>query len=52
MTWPTHTLIGISVLWILAPLPPELLSYDFGTLAAIVAFGALLARFRTPANQK
>ena len=42
MTWPTYTLFGISVLWILAPLPPELLNTDFGVLAAAAAFGALL----------
>ena len=39
MTWPTHTLFGISTLWLLAPFPPETLGYDFGTLAAL---GALL----------
>ena len=42
MTWPTHTLFGISTLWLLAPLPPQWIGYDFGTLAAIAAFGALL----------
>ncbi len=42
MTWPTHTLFGISTLWILAPIPPEILGYDFGVFAAIAAFGALL----------
>ena len=42
MTWPTHTVFGISALWLLAPLPPELVGYDFGTLAAFAAFGALL----------
>ena len=42
MRWPTHTLFGISALWLLAPLPPELLAYDFGTLAACAALGALL----------
>ncbi len=25
MTWPTHTLFGISTLWLLAPVPPEVL---------------------------
>lgn len=42
MTWPTHTLLGISTLWLLAPLPPEMIGYDFGTLAACAALGALL----------
>jgi inner membrane protein len=42
MTWPTHALFGISSLWLLALLPPEWIGTDFGTLAAIAAFGALL----------
>jgi membrane-bound metal-dependent hydrolase YbcI (DUF457 family) len=42
VTWTTHTLFGISALWLLAPLPPEVLGYDFGTLAACAALGALL----------
>ncbi len=42
MTWPTHALLGINTLWLLTPLSPELLGYDFGTLAACAAFGALL----------
>lgn len=42
MTWPTHALLGINSLWFLAPLPPELLGYDLGTLAACAALGALL----------
>ena len=42
MTWPTHAFFGISTLWLLAPLPPEVIGYDFGTLAAFAAFGALL----------
>ena len=42
MTWRTHVLFGISTLWLLAPLPPESLGYDFGTLAACAALGALL----------
>ncbi len=42
MTWPTHALLGINSLWLLSPLPPELLGYDLGTLAACAAFGALL----------
>ncbi len=42
MTWPTHALIGINSLWLLAPLPPDLLGYDWGTLAACAALGALL----------
>ena len=42
MTWPTHTLFGISTLWLLAPLPPEILHADFGVLVAAAALGALL----------
>lgn len=42
MTWTTHTLFGISTLWLLTPLPLESLGYDFGTLAACAALGALL----------
>lgn len=42
MTWPTQTLFGISALWLLAPLPPELLNTNFGVLAAAAALGALL----------
>lgn len=42
MTWPTHAFFGISTLWLMAPLPPEIIGYDFGTLAAFAAFGALL----------
>lgn len=42
MTWTTHTLFGISALWLLAPLPPQALGYDLGTLAACAALGALL----------
>ena len=35
-------MFGISSLWLLTPLPPELINYDFGVLAACSAFGALL----------
>jgi membrane-bound metal-dependent hydrolase YbcI (DUF457 family) len=42
MTWPTHALLGINSLWLLAPLPPEVLGYDFGVLAACATLGALL----------
>ena len=42
MTWPTHTLFGISTLWLLAPVPPEVLHSIFGVLAAAAALGALL----------
>lgn len=42
MTWTTHTLFGISNLWLLAPLPPQVLGYDIGTPAACAALGALL----------
>ena len=42
MTWPTHTLFGISTLWLLAPVPPEIMHANFGVLAAAAALGALL----------
>ena len=42
MTWPTHILFDISTLWLLALLPTEWMGYDFGTLAAVAAFGTLL----------
>ncbi len=42
MMWRTHALFGISTLWLLAPLPPEILHSDFGVLAAAAALGALL----------
>ena len=42
MTWPTHTLFGISTLWLLAPVPPEILNANIGALAAAAALGALL----------
>ena len=38
----THALSGINTLWLLAPLPPEILGYDFGVLAAYATLGALL----------
>ena len=42
MTWPTHSLLGINSLWLLALIPPELVGYDFGTLAACAVLGSLL----------
>lgn len=42
MTWPIHTLFGISTLWLLAPLAPEILQANWGVLAVAAAFGALL----------
>lgn len=42
MTWPTHTLFGISTLWLLAWVPPGILGANWGALAAIAALGALL----------
>ena len=42
MTWQTHIAFGISALWLMTPVPPDLLGYDFGTLAACAALGALL----------
>ncbi|MDQ3812725.1 MAG: metal-dependent hydrolase [Armatimonadota bacterium] len=42
MTWPTHALLGISTLWLLSPLPTDVIGYDMGTLAAVAAFGVLL----------
>jgi membrane-bound metal-dependent hydrolase YbcI (DUF457 family) len=42
MTWRTHTLAGISSLWLLAPLPHGLDGSNIGFLATVAAFGALL----------
>lgn len=42
MTWPTHTVFGISTLWLLTLVPPEELNYNFGTLAGCATLGALL----------
>lgn len=40
--WRTHVLFGISTLWLLAPLPPEILQANMGVLAAVAALGALM----------
>ncbi len=42
MTWRTHVFFGISSLWLLAPLPPEMLKTNVGVLAVIAALGALM----------
>ncbi|HEX8463757.1 MAG TPA: metal-dependent hydrolase [Abditibacterium sp.] len=42
MMWRTHALFGISTLWLLAPLPPEILQANLGVLAASAALGALM----------
>ncbi len=42
MTWPTHTLFGISTLWLLAPVPPEVLQANIGVLVAATTLGALM----------
>lgn len=42
MTWPSHALLGINSLWLLALVPPETVGYDFGTLAACAVLGALM----------
>jgi membrane-bound metal-dependent hydrolase YbcI (DUF457 family) len=42
MMWRTHALFGISALWLLSPVPADVLGYDMGTLAAVAAMGALL----------
>ena len=42
MTWPTHVMTGISSLWLLTVVPPDVLGYDLGILAACAALGALL----------
>lgn len=31
MTWPTHALFGINMLWLLFSIGPETLGYDIGT---------------------
>ncbi len=38
----THALLGINSLWLVAVVSPELVGYDFGTLAACAVLGALL----------
>jgi hypothetical protein len=35
-------MFGISALWLLAPIPPEVFGYDMGALVVCAAFGALL----------
>lgn len=40
MMWRTHVLCGINALWLLAPLPPEILQANMGILAAAAALGA------------
>ena len=42
MTWPTHALFGICTLWLLAPVPTEILNANIGVLAGAAALGALL----------
>ncbi|BCM94165.1 hypothetical protein IAD21_06068 [Abditibacteriota bacterium] len=42
MTWPTHALLGMNTVWLLALLPPDVLRYDVGVLCAAAALGALL----------
>jgi len=42
MTWPTHTLFGVSTLWLLAPVPPEVLQANIGVLVTAATLGALL----------
>lgn len=51
MTWPTHTLLGVNMLWLLTPLPPESIGYNFGTLAACAALGALLPDLDAPQSK-
>jgi membrane-bound metal-dependent hydrolase YbcI (DUF457 family) len=42
MRWHTHAAAGITSLWLLKIMPPELLGYDFGSLATCAVLGALL----------
>ena len=42
MMWRTHLLCGISTLWLLTLLPPDVLSVDYGAMALGAALGALL----------
>ncbi len=44
MTWPTHTLFGISALWLLAPLPPALLGYVNGQTSPSFAVVSTITR--------
>ncbi len=43
MRWQTHTLFGISSLWLLTPWLGQTDAANMGVLAACAAFGALLA---------
>lgn len=42
MLWRTHALVGISSLWLLAPLPHVLTTETIGPLAVLATLGALL----------
>lgn len=42
MMWRTHVLFGINTLWLLVPMPPEILQANVGVLAAVAALGALM----------
>jgi inner membrane protein len=42
MMWRTHFLFGTSALWLLAPIPSDLLSLDYGAMALFAGMGALL----------
>lgn len=42
MTWPTHAVLGINTLWLLAPLPPEIVGLNMGVLVMCATLGALL----------
>lgn len=42
MMWRTHVLFGISSLWLLAPVPPEMPGYVFGALAEYAILGLIM----------
>lgn len=42
MTWPTHALFGVNIVWLLAPLLPLVPEANVGVLCGVAALGALL----------
>jgi hypothetical protein len=42
MMWRTHLLCGINALWLLTPLPSDLLPSGYGAMAIFAGVGALL----------
>jgi hypothetical protein len=42
MKWPTHAVIGVSSLWLLSPVLPQVEGANVGVLAACATLGALM----------